>query len=162
MATPQHYDPRMGDEGSNETEHKEARFAEDGHPHAQKRVRLQDERAEQKEEKPSLLARVLDVIPIDLQWIPSNWSYSKMKPVIRSAIMGWVSIVLLIIPRVEQAMGQVRWLFQTFNIVVYVLPSYLSTGCILSGCRCVYCFAWQSAVYPFSPYLTSCFLGPAQ
>ena len=108
MATPQHYDPRMGDEESNETEHKGARFAEDPQRHIRKHVRLEDESSGHSEEKPSLLHRVLSAIPIDVQWIPANWSYSKLKPVIRSAAMGWVSIILLIIPRVEQAIGQVR------------------------------------------------------
>ncbi|KAK7688323.1 hypothetical protein QCA50_008695 [Cerrena zonata] len=102
--------PVWATRGSNETEHKEARFAEDGQPHARKHVRLQDEQSDQEEEKPSLLSKVVDAIPVDLKWIASNWSYSKLKPVIRSAIMGWVSIILLIIPKVERAMGQAAFL----------------------------------------------------
>lgn len=43
----------------------------------------------------------------DLQWIVKNLTVSRLKPVIRSAIAGWISILLVIIPNVERAMGQV-------------------------------------------------------
>jgi len=50
------------------------------------------------------------MLPAQLQWIPRNWTWSKLKPVIRCSIVAWVSSVLFIIPRVEFLMGQVRFL----------------------------------------------------
>jgi hypothetical protein len=47
-------------------------------------------------------------IPSSLQWIPSNCTWSKIKPVIRCAVAAWVSAVLFVIPRVEAFMGQVN------------------------------------------------------
>lgn len=46
--------------------------------------------------------------PIDFAWVPNNWTWSKIKPVIRNAINGWLAVILLVIPSVEKAMGQVR------------------------------------------------------
>jgi hypothetical protein len=45
--------------------------------------------------------------PTSLEWIPKNWTTSKWKPVIRSALSAWVAVVLFIIGPVQQAMGQV-------------------------------------------------------
>jgi hypothetical protein len=47
-------------------------------------------------------------LPPSLQWIPANWNWSKLKPVIRSAIAGWIAAILFVIPAVEVLMGQVR------------------------------------------------------
>lgn len=47
-------------------------------------------------------------VPVFLQWIPANWNWSKLKPVIRCAIAAWISAVLFVIPTVENVMGQVR------------------------------------------------------
>jgi len=49
-------------------------------------------------------------LPAQLQWIPRNWTWSNLKPVIRCSIVAWVSAVLFIIPRVELLMGQVCFL----------------------------------------------------
>jgi hypothetical protein len=46
-------------------------------------------------------------IPKSLAWIPANANWSKMKPVIRSALSAWLSLVLLLIGPVQQTMGQV-------------------------------------------------------
>ncbi|RPD56328.1 hypothetical protein L226DRAFT_538461 [Lentinus tigrinus ALCF2SS1-7] len=46
------------------------------------------------------------LIPIDLGWIPANFTWSKLKPVIRCAVVCWVSTVLMIIPRTSTMMGQ--------------------------------------------------------
>lgn len=43
-----------------------------------------------------------------LAWIPANWSFAKWKPVIRCALVAWISLVLYVIPAVEREMGQVR------------------------------------------------------
>jgi hypothetical protein len=45
--------------------------------------------------------------PTSLEWIPKNWTASKWKPVIRSALSAWVAVVLFIIGPIQQAMGQV-------------------------------------------------------
>ena len=42
------------------------------------------------------------------QWIVRNWHWSKVKPVIRCAVVGWISVLLFVIPRVEKEVGQVR------------------------------------------------------
>lgn len=46
-------------------------------------------------------------LPANLQWIPANWTWSKIKPVIRCAVAAWIAAVLFIIPRAEVFMGQV-------------------------------------------------------
>jgi hypothetical protein len=45
--------------------------------------------------------------PKPMQWIPANWSWPKMKPVIRCAIACWIAVVLFVIPKVEIWMGNV-------------------------------------------------------
>lgn len=47
------------------------------------------------------------LVPIDLAWVPANFTWSKLKPVIRCAVVCWVSAVLMIIPRTSNLMGQV-------------------------------------------------------
>lgn len=44
------------------------------------------------------------------QWIVKHWNWSKLKPVIRSAVVAWVAVVLFVIPAVEVFLGQVRCL----------------------------------------------------
>jgi len=46
-------------------------------------------------------------LPRTLQWIPANWSWSKWKPVIRSALAAWISLLLFLIPTTLNVMGQV-------------------------------------------------------
>lgn len=41
------------------------------------------------------------------QWIVKNWNWSKLKPVIRCAVVAWVAVVLFVIPKVEVFFGQV-------------------------------------------------------
>jgi hypothetical protein len=41
------------------------------------------------------------------QWIVKNWDWPKLKPVIRCTVVGWVAVVLFVIPRVEGFFGQV-------------------------------------------------------
>jgi len=42
------------------------------------------------------------------KWIPANWTWSKIKPVIRCAVAAWIAAILFIIPRVQIFMGRVR------------------------------------------------------
>ncbi|TFK87224.1 hypothetical protein K466DRAFT_491227 [Polyporus arcularius HHB13444] len=46
------------------------------------------------------------LLPFDFAWIPANFTWSKLKPVIRCAVVCWVSAVLMIIPRTSSMMGQ--------------------------------------------------------
>lgn len=46
-------------------------------------------------------------LPQTLRWIPANSTWSKWKPVIRSALAGWIAVVVFIIPRTENLLGQV-------------------------------------------------------
>ncbi|KAG1767104.1 hypothetical protein EDD22DRAFT_876477 [Suillus occidentalis] len=46
-------------------------------------------------------------LPQTLKWIPANSTWSKWKPVIRSALTGWIAVVVFIIPRTENLLGQV-------------------------------------------------------
>ncbi|KAF8629340.1 hypothetical protein AX15_003501 [Amanita polypyramis BW_CC] len=45
-------------------------------------------------------------LPQGLVWIPANFTWSNMKPVIRCAIAAWVSGILFVIPGLEKIMGQ--------------------------------------------------------
>lgn len=45
--------------------------------------------------------------PNILQWIPTNFKYSKLRPVIRSAAAAWIALVLFVIPPVQIFFGQV-------------------------------------------------------
>ena len=57
-------------------------------------------------EKP--LGGWLKTLTVDhTQWIVKNWNWSKLKPVIRSAVVAWVAVVLFVIPKVEAFIGQV-------------------------------------------------------
>jgi hypothetical protein len=51
-------------------------------------------------------------LPQNLQWIPANFTWPKLKPVIRCAIATWISVLLFAIPRVMRFMGQVSYYLQ--------------------------------------------------
>ena len=46
-------------------------------------------------------------LPPSLQWIPANFTWERLKPVIRCAVAGWIAVVLFVIPAVSNLMGQV-------------------------------------------------------
>ncbi|EKM60249.1 uncharacterized protein PHACADRAFT_246113 [Phanerochaete carnosa HHB-10118-sp] len=46
------------------------------------------------------------MLAIDLKWIPANLSWPKMKPVIRTALVAWISVLFFTIPRLEVMLGQ--------------------------------------------------------
>ncbi|KAL4245332.1 hypothetical protein ABKN59_008325 [Abortiporus biennis] len=131
MPEPKHFDPRMGDEGDEGEEPKlPQRSALHTHHTAPNRhVRLADVESDEsegsepdsneKKEPPkdkkdkdvkTPRQKLVELIPFDFQWIPDNWNWSKIKPVIRNAIMGWVSVLFVIIPSVEKAIGQASFL----------------------------------------------------
>lgn len=128
MNSPQHYDPRMGDEEIlEESEH--------GHqPRPQKHVRiptnvgrdadaspdeLSAEKGRNHQSKPSSkppepwTTRLAKLLPFDLGWVPANFTWSKLKPVIRCATVCFVSAILMVIPQVYVPMGQVSPAFST-------------------------------------------------
>lgn len=57
-------------------------------------------------------------LPQTLRWIPANSTWSKWKPVIRSALAGWIAVVVFIIPRTENLLGQAAFLI--------IIASFLS------------------------------------
>ena len=46
----------------------------------------------------------------NLGWVEQNWTWSKLKPVIRCSVVGWVSVLLFIIPSVNAFLGQVSFI----------------------------------------------------
>ena len=54
-----------------------------------------------------LLGGWLTWIADHTKWIVKNWNWSKIKPVIRCAVVAWVAVVLFVIQRVEAFFGQV-------------------------------------------------------
>ena len=46
-------------------------------------------------------------LPSSLRWIPANFTWSKIKPVIRCSIAASLAVILFVIPTVELVMGQV-------------------------------------------------------
>lgn len=121
MPDPRHFDPRLGDEDAEESEHGHAPRTP-----APKHVRMpsdvaQDDTEKDKdkdkdrdcEKRAAWSARIARASPVDFSWIPAHLTWSKLKPVIRCAIVCWVSAVLMIIPRTSNLMGQVS------SIVIY-------------------------------------------
>jgi hypothetical protein len=53
-------------------------------------------------------------LPPTLQWIPANWSWSKWKPVLRSALAAWIGLLLFLIPTTLNVMGQVSFFRSCF------------------------------------------------
>ena len=46
-------------------------------------------------------------LPQFLQWIPANFTWENLKPVIRCAVAAWIAVVFFVIPAVANLMGQV-------------------------------------------------------
>ena len=124
-----YYDPRMGDEGSDGDTSQPAspqltrkHVHMDRHPTFEEGAPrryldssiMSDETAKKGEqgeqEKPPRLTFaqwILNRLPVDLTWIPANWSWSKIKPVIRCAFVGWISVFFIIVPKLEVLLGPV-------------------------------------------------------
>ncbi|KAI6044608.1 hypothetical protein EDC04DRAFT_2561114 [Pisolithus marmoratus] len=49
-------------------------------------------------------------LPRRLQWVSTNWTWSKWKPALRSAVSAWVCLVIFVIPTVENVLGQAGFL----------------------------------------------------
>lgn len=57
-------------------------------------------------------------LPKNMEWIPNNWTWPKIKPAIRCAVAAWLSCVLFLIPAVIAYMGQVCVLVCLFHSIV--------------------------------------------
>lgn len=144
MPDPHQPDPRMGDEDEGSPSHHEketpTRPTAANAPHKEVRLRLPTSNASSSEEsnqkkedrlvdKPSpwLHNPVINTLLIDLKWIPANWTWSKLKPVIRGTIVAFVSVLLLVISRAEHAIGNVgrgHFVF-LFSPDIFVQASFL-------------------------------------
>lgn len=123
-----HHDPRMGDEDvddeipqpSPQRSRRHAHFDrhptfEEGEPRryppspSTSDETVQEKRHDDHDKPPRLTPGqwILKKSPIDLNWIPNNWSWSKIKPVIRCALTAWVSVLFFVIPKLEVMLGQV-------------------------------------------------------
>ena len=114
-----HFDPRIGDEDDPDHdsdipqihEPKSVSITPSGSGTATpRRSEPPGEKVAKDDDKPNPKKRSLPEVklPQSLQWIPSNWTWSKLKPVIRSALSQWISLVLVVINPSLRAMGQVR------------------------------------------------------
>ncbi|OAX35889.1 hypothetical protein K503DRAFT_827545 [Rhizopogon vinicolor AM-OR11-026] len=72
--------------------------------------------SDQPDEKQSAEKKIK--LPKSLQWIPANSTWSKWKPVIRSALAAWITVVIFLVPRTENLLGQAAFLI--------IIASFLS------------------------------------
>lgn len=121
------YDPRLGDESENEgptpaparserhVRLEEHPTFEEYTPQIKREGNLSEsssdsettKKADSTASRKSIGKWVLEKSPIDLHWIPDNWKWSKIKPLIRCAIVAWVSVLFFVVKRLEILLGQV-------------------------------------------------------
>lgn len=52
--------------------------------------------------------KLKSIFPIlDVSWATNNFDATHVKPAIRGAVAAWVSLILMVVPKTERAMGQV-------------------------------------------------------
>ena len=127
MASVENYDPRMGDESGDErpiqpvrtqSSHRHVRLKEhptleEYEPQAKEGHTPSEHSSETTKKADSTKSAVspgqwvLAHSPIDLAWIPANWTWSKMKVLIRCALVAWISLLFFIVKRLEILLGQV-------------------------------------------------------
>ena len=61
----------------------------------------------------------------NLQWVPQNNTWSKAQPVIRCALAAWICGLLFIIPKTENAMGQVACVYLTSGSTRNLLRGFI-------------------------------------
>lgn len=56
------------------------------------------------------IGKIMDMLLFngDLSWVKSNFTWSKIKPALRCAVMGWVCILFVIIDKLAVMCGAVR------------------------------------------------------
>ncbi|KAF9521875.1 hypothetical protein CPB83DRAFT_840925 [Crepidotus variabilis] len=74
-----------------------------------------------KEAKGAINNAILEWSTANSGWVKQNWTWSKLKPALRCAVVGWASIVLFVIPAVERRLGQA-----SFLILIGPVASFLS------------------------------------
>ena len=56
---------------------------------------------------PGYSQQIRSFLRSNCNWIPQNWTRSKIKTTLRCAIVGWLSTILFVIPSVQVVLGQV-------------------------------------------------------
>ncbi|EJF58526.1 hypothetical protein DICSQDRAFT_66814 [Dichomitus squalens LYAD-421 SS1] len=87
------------------------RIPEDIRPHSGSSEKpLKSRRRTSPSPRIPIITRIIQILPVDLSWIPPNLTWSKFKPVIRCAVVCWVSALLMIIRRTAALMGTASFL----------------------------------------------------
>lgn len=79
-----------------------------------------------------------------LEWMPANFTYPKLKPVIRSAVVSWTCVLLFVFPAFERAMGQASFviLIGEFDRECFMWLS--GSGCTIGGTRIIRNVEWRT------------------
>ncbi|THH28781.1 hypothetical protein EUX98_g5402 [Antrodiella citrinella] len=56
---------------------------------------------------------IYDRLLPDVAWVPNNWTWTKVKPVIRGAVLAFVSLIFVIVFRLEKTLGNASFLTVT-------------------------------------------------
>ncbi|KAH9924008.1 uncharacterized protein B0H18DRAFT_1120090 [Fomitopsis serialis] len=127
------YDPRLGDEDEDEAAYGSYHVPRDIPPLRHVRIETPSwgpggsqgrsspsdtEKQPQRRERRScgqhmnaLRQTAARYFPIDLAWIPANFSWPKIKPIVRSFVMAFISVVFMVLSPVEDVTGQASFLF---------------------------------------------------
>ena len=65
-----------------------------------------------------------------MYWIRNNFDWNHLKPVLRSAVAAWISLLLLLIPGSLHMIGQVCKVPFLFVPCIYSFSSHVHPGCI--------------------------------
>ncbi|KAH9933951.1 uncharacterized protein BXZ73DRAFT_45967 [Epithele typhae] len=118
MSDRRRYDPRLGDEdvdGSNDSlslrtpplpRHLHVQLPDDPSHDADAPEKLPPRQETQPEKSPvPWTTLVLNSVTSSFAWVPASMTRSKMKPVVRCAVVCWVSALLMIIRQTREVMG---------------------------------------------------------
>ena len=104
------YDPRLGDEDDSLPTPLHVRIPDNiAHPGEGSEKQRKPPARPRPDTSPkiSITTRIAKLLPFNLGWIPANLTWSKLKPVIRCAVVCWVSTLLLIIGPTGRVFGMV-------------------------------------------------------
>ncbi len=86
----------------------------EGHNNKEDKEKSSSKKSEDEDKQQNFMDRVkasARKIPlvgtVELGWIPNNLNWSKIKPALRSALLAWVSLLFVIIPKLSVMLGQV-------------------------------------------------------
>ncbi|CCM03488.1 uncharacterized protein FIBRA_05622 [Fibroporia radiculosa] len=133
------FDPRLGDE-DNDEHADEAPGSDRRHSDFSRHVRIEtparstpapSDRTDSRSSRRlaplrRLAAALVRNFPMDLQWIPANWAWLKFKPVIRSSILGFVSVMFMVIAPVQRVLGQATFLILIAAFVDPPIDSFVA------------------------------------